>query len=86
MRVHESHYTGRAIIIFRYFFQSTQIRVIKNIRVFPSVVCHAHVKGSELTPCNIYTHVAVTGRKRTLFLVGENRVKRYFRRSRASST
>ena len=56
MRVHESHYTGRAIIIFRNFFQSTQIRVIKNIRVFPSVVFHAHVKGeserSELTPCN----------------------------------
>ena len=36
MHVHESHgyYAGRVIIIFRYFFQSTQIRVIKNIRAF----------------------------------------------------
>ena len=35
MHVNESHYAGQAIIIFRYLFRSTQIRVIKNIRVFP---------------------------------------------------
>ena len=58
VHVHESHYAGRAIIIFCYFFRSTQIRVIKNIRLSRSVMCHAHVKGvseqSSLTPCIIY--------------------------------
>ena len=60
MRVHESHYAGRAIINFRYFFWSTQIRVIKKIFVcFQDSVFHAHIKGvserSELmiTPCYI---------------------------------
>ena len=57
-RVHESHYAGRTIIIFRYFFRSTQIRVIKNIHLSRSEMFHAHVKGvserSELTPCIYY--------------------------------
>ena len=37
VHVHDSHYAGRAIIIFRYHFRSTQICVIKKkyIRVFP---------------------------------------------------
>ena len=46
MRVRESHYAGRMIIIFHYFFQSTQIRVIKNILCLSrSVMLHAQVKG-----------------------------------------
>ena len=47
MRVHERHYAGRAIIIFCYFFRSTQIRVIKNIRVFPGLRVSCTRKRSE---------------------------------------
>ena len=55
MRVHES----RTIIIFCYFFRSTQIRIIKILCVSRSVMLYAHVKGvserSELISCSIYT-------------------------------
>ena len=64
VRVHESHYAGRMIIIYRYRFRSTQIRVInKYLCLSRSVMLHAHVKGvserSELTPCTNYNYVYV---------------------------
>ena len=36
MRMHEGHYAGRAIIIFRYLFRTTQFRVIKKLYYFVS--------------------------------------------------
>ena len=49
VRMHKSHYPGRAIIIFRYLFRTTQIRVIKYSR---SVMFHAlctHVYARTVT-------------------------------------
>ena len=54
MRVHESHYAGRAIIIFRYFIRSTQICVTKIFVSFQvrDVSCTSkRSERSELTPC-----------------------------------
>ena len=55
VRVHER---GLAIIILRDFFRSTQIGVIKNIRVFPLKLpgfMHASKRSERAnTPCNNY--------------------------------